>query len=109
VNAWALSGRPNTLIVRYEDLAVGKARTLRAISEFIGRPLLRTFDVSFKHLHALCPTFFRCGSDQANLRELDKDSLLLFERLHGDTLRKIGYGWPEPASYESAQQCTGTP
>ncbi len=106
VNAWALSGRPNTLIVRYEDLAAGKFRTLRAISEFTRRPLLRTFKVSFEQLHALCPTFFRCGSDQANLRELDKDSMLLFERLHGDTLRKIGY---EPTSYEIARQCAGTP
>ena len=97
VKAWALSERPNTLVVRYEDLAAGRARTLRAISEFIGRPLLRNFDVSFKHLHTLYPSFFRCGSDQPNLRELDEHSKLLFERLHGDTLRKIGYGGLESA------------
>ncbi|HMH65198.1 MAG TPA: sulfotransferase domain-containing protein [Rhizomicrobium sp.] len=92
VKAWALPTRAATLVVRYEDLAAGDARTLAAISAFIGRPQLQAFDISFNRLHALSPNFFRCGSDAANIAELDAPAAKLFERQHGDTLRAMGYG-----------------
>jgi hypothetical protein len=103
VGAWALSGRPYTLVVRYEDLAAGCLQTLKAISGFIGLPILRNFDISFDQLHALDPTFFRCGSDSTNLGRLDPAAASLFERLHGDTLRRIGYhcGPPRRLSKET--------
>ena len=66
--------------------------TIWRISKFIGRPICREFDVSFNRLHAQSPLFFRRGSDSANIAELDAASLALFERLHGHTLRQMGYG-----------------
>lgn len=92
VEAWALSGRPNTLVVRYENLAVADPRTLQQVAAFLDRPLLQAFDISFDRLHALNPHFFRRGSDAANISEMDAVSLRLFEQLHGATLRRIGYG-----------------
>ncbi len=92
VRAWVLSGRPNTLVVRYESLARGDAQTLQAISRFIDRPQLSPFDVSFTALNRLDKAFFRRGSDQANIAEMDDVAVRLFERLHGETLRAIGYG-----------------
>lgn len=92
VRAWALSGRPNTLVVRYESLARGDAQTLQAISRFIDRPQLSPFDVSFTALNRLNKAFFRRGSDQANIAEMDDVAVRLFERLHGETLRAMGYG-----------------
>jgi hypothetical protein len=92
VRAWALSGRPNTLVVRYESLAGGDAKTLQAISRFIDRPQLSPFDVSFTALNRLNKAFFRRGSDRANIAEMDDVAVRLFERLHGDTLRAMGYG-----------------
>jgi hypothetical protein len=91
VNAWTAPSRRNTLIVRYENLSVGNHDTLERISKFIGRPILREFDVSFDRLHARSPSFFRRGSDAANIAEFDASSLGLFEQLHGDTLRQMGY------------------
>ena len=91
VEAWALSGRPNTLVVRFENLATGDLETLQAISNFIGHPLLRPFDVSFNSMHAKSPLFFRRGSDEANIAEMNCDDLDLFDKLHGSTLRRIGY------------------
>ncbi|MEO8301730.1 MAG: sulfotransferase domain-containing protein [Rhizomicrobium sp.] len=61
VRAWTLPPRPGTLIVRYEDLAIGEAETLRKISAFIGVPRRQAFDISFDRLHALAPDFFRSG------------------------------------------------
>jgi hypothetical protein len=92
VEAWALSGRPNTLVLRYENLAAADPRALQQIAAFLDRPLLQAFDTSFGRLHALNPQFFRRGSDAANIAEMDAVSLRLFEQLHGATLRRIGYG-----------------
>lgn len=92
VEAWALSGRPNTLVLRYEHLAAADPRALQQIAAFLDRPLLQAFDTCFERLHALNPQFFRRGSDAANIAEMDAVSLRLFEQLHGATLRRIGYG-----------------
>ena len=92
VRAW--TPRPHTLLVRYEDLAAGDAATLKKIAGFIGKPQLHGFDISFESLHALSPAFFRGGSDSANILEMDGEDVRLFERLHGETLRAMGYGGP---------------
>jgi len=42
-------------------------------------------------MNALAPSFFRCGSDAANIAEMDASEQALFERLHGETLRDLGY------------------
>lgn len=91
VRAWALSGRPNTLVLRFEDLAASDPMSLQAISHFIGRPLAREFDITFQGLHAHNPQFFRTGSNEANLAEMDGKALALFDELHGATLRDMGY------------------
>ena len=90
VQAWM--GRPRTLVLRYENLAAGDPNDLAAISAFIGVAQAKEFDVSFRRLQGLWPAFFRRGSDQANISELDPESAQLFERLHGETLRAVGYG-----------------
>jgi len=77
--------------VRYEKLAAADDESLRAISDFIGVPASKPFDVSFARLNALNPLFFRRGSDAANIAEMDDDARALFERLHGETLRALGY------------------
>lgn len=92
VKTWALSGRPNTLVVRFEDLAAAQPKTLQAIAAFIGRPLSREFDVSFARLHARSPAFFRRGSDRENIAEMNREDLDLFQSLHGEVLRQMGYG-----------------
>jgi hypothetical protein len=79
-------------VVRYEDLAAGDAPALAAISAFIGQPQQKPFDISFAQLHALSPAFFRRGSDPANIAELDAPATELFEQLHGQTMRALGYG-----------------
>jgi hypothetical protein len=92
VRAWAMPLRANTLVVRYEDLAAARQDVLAQIAAFIGRPLQRGFDLSFDHLHALHPVFFRRGSDTANIAEMDSASGRLFDQHHGDMMRAMGYG-----------------
>ena len=92
VRGWALEPRQNRLVVRYEKLAAGDAESLNAIAAFIGRPLQNLPAMSFARLNELNPSFFRRGSDAANIAELDGEAATLFERLHGETLRAMGYG-----------------
>ncbi|HEY1877527.1 MAG TPA: sulfotransferase domain-containing protein [Rhizomicrobium sp.] len=92
VRAWTQPLRENTLLVRYENMAPGNRDALAAISAFIGRPMQRSFELSFERLHGLHPGFFRRGSDAANIAELDAASLRLFEQHHGDMMRVMGYG-----------------
>jgi len=92
VRAWTLPPRPGTLVLRYEDLAIGEAGTLKKISAFIGVPQRQAFDISFDRLHALAPNFFRSGSNRKNIAELDSETEQLFEQMHGSTLRALGYG-----------------
>jgi len=91
VRAWALAPRTNRLVVRYEKLAAGDEETIQAIAGFIGAPQHRPFDVSFAQMNALAPTFFRRGSDAANIAEMDAEAHEMFDRLHGETLRDLGY------------------
>lgn len=92
VQAWALSGRADTLVLRYEALAAGDETALRTLSAFIGRPQAKDFDISFARLHGLYPAFFRRGSDAANIAEMDEAARRLFDDLHGATLDRLGYG-----------------
>jgi sulfotransferase family protein len=89
VAAWMT--RPGTLTLRYEKLAAGDAATLAAIADFTGRPQAAPFDIRFAHLNAMDPAFFRAGNDAANIAEMDAEDRALFERLHGETLRALGY------------------
>jgi Sulfotransferase domain len=100
VQAW--TPRPHTLLVRYEDLAAGNAATLKTIADFIGKPQLHDFDISFEALHAISPAFFRSGSDSANILEMDGEAQRLFEKLHGESLHALGYGAPARGAHAGA-------
>ncbi len=77
--------------MRYEKLIAGDAATLGAIADITGRPQIAPFDIRFAQLNAMNPSFFRSGSDAANIAELRGQDLALFDRLHGETLRSLGY------------------
>lgn len=91
VRAWALSGRPETLVVRYEDLIAHDSRTLEAIASFIGREPLTAPEIPFDELHTVFPKFFRAGSNGQNFAELSPQLEGLFNELHGDVLAAMGY------------------
>ena len=104
VATWAFKKRPNTLVLRYEDLTAGDPEALRSIGEFLNLEPIAAFDVDFKALHATAPKFFRSGSNAKNIEELDCPAL--FDALHGGVMRKLGYGkrgQERPASVLAAE------
>ena len=88
-NAWM--GRPDTLMLRYEDLVADPNAGARKISGFLGRPVLKPFSKSFSEMKVLKPAFFRRGSDVANIAEIAHFSDL-FELHHGKVMGELGYG-----------------
>ncbi|UXN66759.1 sulfotransferase domain-containing protein (plasmid) [Phyllobacterium sp. A18/5-2] len=86
--AWA--NRPNTLMLRYEDLVSDPNAGAHRISAFLGAPVLRRFSKSFSELKSLKPAFFRKGSDEANIAEMEpyKD---LFIECHAEVMHELAY------------------
>jgi hypothetical protein len=91
VNTWALSGRPNTLVLRYKDLVADNTQYLMRIADFIGLPKPKNASVDFAQLQEQFPKFFRSGSNEKNVAELKGDDLRLFWTLHGETMERMGY------------------
>lgn len=98
VRWWLFSNRPNTLVLRFEDLASRESESLKRIEDFIERPLVARSNIDFSELHATNPTFFRKGSNTSNAAELDDASLKLFWSLHGETMVRLGYVDSVPSS-----------
>ena len=106
VHAWVFSDRPNTLVVKFEDLVAENAETLDRIADFIALPILARSSIAFDQLQAVAPAFFRKGSS-ANAAELDAGCSELFWSLHGETMIRLGYVTSMPANISPAMSHNG--
>lgn len=88
---WDPINRPNTLILRYETLALDPLAVLENIAGFIDRPVLQRAVPAFADLQRVNPRFFRTGNDTANIAEIQGDNLDLFWRKHGRAMREFGF------------------
>lgn len=88
--SWDPTRRPNTLLLKYEDLRDSTTRACERISEFLQRPQTGDFDLTFEDLHKIYPNFFRSGNNERNIAEM-KPHLELFDSIHGETMRELGY------------------
>jgi hypothetical protein len=90
VRAWTFSNRPNTIVLRFEDLIMREAESVERIADFIGLPIRSHPSIDFSELHAVAPAFFRRGSNDSNIAELDATCAGLFWSLHGETMMRLG-------------------
>lgn len=98
--AWTCQTRPNTLLLRYEDLANDPHDALRLISAFIDRPIIAERPPRYADLQSVNPKFFRSGVDVRNISELKDESLDLFWLLHGKSMIELGYADRLPSHTE---------
>jgi hypothetical protein len=84
--------RPNVLLLRYEDLTSPKGPPLEAISRFIGRPVLKPFEMTFEQLQSSRPDFFRVGSNRPGIKLVERSCSELFWSINGEMMRHLGYG-----------------
>ena len=62
----------------------------RQISDFLQRPQIKEFKLSFADLHKVYPKFFRGGDDTRNIAEMEPLHEL-FDALHGDLMKELKY------------------
>ena len=89
---WLPMSRPRTLMIRYEDLVERPDIALEEISNFIGLPLKATGELSksFADLHSFYPQFFRSGSNDKAISEIEPYADLFWKH-HGDVMDELGY------------------
>lgn len=87
---WNPATRPNTLLLRYEELRDDNAAACEKIGQFLGIAPLKPFEVSFADLQKLNPRFFRSADDAKSLAEM-QPYMDLFMKHHGATMRELGY------------------
>lgn len=91
LRAWRPWERPDTLLLRYEELNAEPDAAIAHIGRFLGVAPVRAWQNEFGRLHAAFPEFFAGGSNERNIAQLsDADHRRFWER-HGALMAQLGY------------------
>jgi Sulfotransferase domain len=99
VATWDPLRRPNTLVLRFEELTANPIAQVERIGAFLGvKPVGRRVP-TFEDLQRTAPSFFRSGRTDSWRGLFREDEHRLFWDLHGDEMRAFGYeGAPSAAA-----------
>jgi hypothetical protein len=88
---WQPKTRPNTLLVRYEEL-VGKPEEIVArLAEFLKLEPQHASLPQFEELQKKLPAFFRRGQNTDYLNEWAPAQMALFNQLHAVAMEELGF------------------
>ena len=88
--AWEPLKRPNTLLLRYEEITRDPETAIEVIGEFLKLKGEKTVPKTFSDLQQTAPKFFRAGSDEKNIAEMTP-YLGRFAAHHGRLMVELGY------------------
>lgn len=91
LDVWNPLNRPNTLLIKYEQLLTDPDEGIKKISDFLGLKPIRPWKNDFDYFHEINPQFFREGDTSKSVKELRKDDLDIFWLFHGDWMDTLGY------------------
>jgi hypothetical protein len=91
LDLWQPLERPNTLLLKYEDLVEKPEEQIAKLSDFCGLRPQKGWVNEFDKLHALNPAFFRKGQTGDASAEFSEAQRDLFWSLHGDWMQRLGY------------------
>lgn len=101
IAGWRPLERPDTLLLRYEDLAQRPEEPIAAIERFTGAKANNDWHNEFERLHATMPSFFAAADNRKNIAQMSPTETELFWQTHGDAMKAMGYadgeGAPSPA------------
>jgi hypothetical protein len=90
IKSWNPISRKQTLLIRYEDMVSEPLKIIKDVEFFIGIKQISDFNVSFERLHASAPLFFRKGSNENALAEINQH-IDLFDIYNGEMMKHMGY------------------
>jgi hypothetical protein len=88
---WKPRTRPNTLLLRYEDLVANPTESIPKLAEFLKATPVGGTLPTFEELQRKQPTFFRRGQNTDFAADWTPGQLALFNELHGPVMRELGY------------------
>jgi hypothetical protein len=110
LDVWNPLERPNTLLLKYEDLVERPEEEFPKIAAFTGFEKKREWVNQFDKFHEEHPTMFRQGHRPNPELEFTETQQQLFWAMHGDWLLKLGY-YPKapghPMTRRSLRQAVG--
>ncbi|CAN5541425.1 sulfotransferase domain-containing protein [soil metagenome] len=80
-----------TLFLRYEDLVENDEGVLQQVARFLNRPLQYKEREEFSKYKSVMPSFFRSGSNSANIDEIYDVCPNLFWIMNGTAMNVLGY------------------
>ena len=91
IMSWRPDKRDDTLVVYFEQLVKDPIAIAQSVGEFIGLDMVDQKIPSFAELKKISPNFFRSGSDEKNIAELDPQELNLINFLFRKQMKMLGY------------------
>ena len=92
---WNPRHRPQTLYVLYDELVSAPQRVIEQLAEFLKREPQRADLPEFDQLQRQLPAFFRRGKNADYLQEWSPDQISLFNQLHGQVMKDLGFSLTE--------------
>ncbi len=89
LDTWNPLARPDTLLLKYEDIVRDPEVVVRALESFLGKVRLRDWVNPFDRLQGIMPEFFVQGSTDSN--GLDPSHACLIDLLYGGWMESLHY------------------
>jgi hypothetical protein len=91
LDLWNPLERPNTLLLKYEELVQSPEQQIERITRFCQIPPLKAWKNDFERLHAINPKFFRKGQAEDPSHFFPEECRKLCWGLHGDWMARLNY------------------
>lgn len=91
---WKPAHRESCLVVKFEDLVTNPDAVIAQLSAFTGLERKHGYQNDFHALQAEDRSFYRTGSNDANIKELHGVDETLFWIMHGAAMKERGYVAP---------------
>ena len=88
---WNPKHRPGTLFILYDELVTMPEQTISRLAEFLKLAPKQADLPEFQQLQQQLPAFFRRGQNADYLSEWTPDQIALFNQLHGEAMRDLGF------------------
>jgi hypothetical protein len=88
---WQPLARANCLLLRFEDMIEKTEECIKKIASFTGLTPNQAWANPLAKLRNVMPSYFRRGSNQDNIKELNEINKSLFWERHGAWMTKLGY------------------